>query len=45
MFLIPPGWGAQAKPLEVTTKLTTGTVKGQRLGDTGKLMDADGFVR
>lgn len=35
----------QAAPLKVTTRLTTGTVKGARLGGTGILMDEGGFAK
>ena len=35
----------QAAPLLVNTRLTTGTVKGVRLGGTGILMNGEGFAR
>ena len=36
---------AQAEPLLVTTMLTTGDAKGQRLGGTGELMDSNGYCK
>jgi len=35
----------QAEPLLVTTMLTTGDAKGQRLGGTGELMDSNGYCK
>jgi hypothetical protein len=40
------GWMLyRARPLEVTTHLTTETVKGQTLGGSGSRIDADGHAR